>query len=109
MFEDRKMEDIKDADINAALVLMKEISAVDFSTNLAENDDFFIRPSIVIERSGQRVVVYGVYNKLTNIREAETRQFTGAKDWMATLTAVMHGEELPGLGGEDEEEVNVTH
>jgi len=101
MFEQHKADELRDIAMAAGKVLLDEVAAVDFSEVIDETDHYAIRPCIVIERSGQQLPVYGIYNKDTNIREAESRQIGGAKEWLRVLSNAAEGKD-PGLPGLDE-------
>lgn len=62
------------------------------------NDSFEIRPCFAFTGAGDPFVAYGVFNKATGIREAETVQYSAAKQWVEALTRIAKGEEMPGLG-----------
>ena len=68
------------------------------------NELFSIRPALVVERSGQPIAVYGVYNRETGVRETETRQYHAAKEWVKALKMAANGEIMPGLALEEDEE-----
>ena len=86
-------------------VILDEIKDLDFDEVLHESEHFYVKRCIVIERSGQMIAVYGIYNKDTDVREAETRQEGGALEYLKVLTKAKNGEfeDLPGLGMGDEE------
>lgn len=108
MFEQQKAQDLAEAQFNLNKILLDEIKDVDFNEVLHESEHYAVRPCIVIERSGQMIAVYGIYNKSTGIREAETRQMGGAEEYVKVLTKARNGEfdDLPGLTVPDDATVN---
>lgn len=99
MFEQQKAQELAEGQFSLNKILIDEIKDLDFNEVLDENENFYIQPTIVIERSGQMIAVYGIYNKNTGIRESESRQFGGAQEWMRVLNNSAMGvqEDLPGL------------
>lgn len=84
--------------------VLSEIDSVDTEHELAGgNDRFLIAPTIIIDEGSMPTAVYGIYNRETNIRETEARQYSAAKMWVEALTEkalACEAGELPGLGAD---------
>jgi len=63
------------------------------------NESFCIKPTYSFAVSGDPYVVYGIFNRATGVREADTTQYAAAKEWVQALTRIALGEKMPGLGG----------
>lgn len=81
-------------------VMERELDAINWEQEYeGGNDMFAIVPSIAFTTSGEPFPVYGIVNRDTLIREADTGQYSTAKDYVAALSAQAKGQKLPGLGG----------
>lgn len=70
------------------------------------NEAYLITPAVLfdVERD-MYVVVYGVYNRATSIRETETRQLNAAIEFVNIMTtAQAQRSGLPGLEDDDQTE-----
>jgi hypothetical protein len=80
-------------------VTSRDLADVDLSGDPLEGstEEFVIIPTILREHADTYVVVYGIYNARTGVRETETRQLQAAKDWAKGLTKMAKGGAMPGL------------
>lgn len=81
-----------------------ELDSVDYNTAVYETEKFHVTPTIALTLAGEPVVKYGIYNKDTNVMEAEASQLITAKGWATALTESLMDpdqsgvrKDLPGL------------
>lgn len=81
-------------------IMESEFEALDFDEEIEGGNELFaIRPAVAFTVSGAPYPVYGIFNRETGMREADTGQLKTAKDYAAALKAQNLGQDLPGLGG----------
>lgn len=74
-------------------ILQEELDQIKFDTILeGSNDHFYIKPTFRYLESGDVTPIYGVFNRATNLKEAESAQYMTARAWVDSLTDVATGE-----------------
>jgi len=80
-----------------------ELGSIDYDTPVYETADFKVVPTIALTLAGEPIVKYGIFNKRTNVMEAEASQIVTARSWCNALTEAEHKveseREMPDLPG----------